>query len=118
MVVSVGRLAERRSQARFYVGMATVAALTVFVGFTPTFFLRGVLAPVPQSAPLTPLLIVHGLANTLWIILFLVQVYLVASHRVALHRRLGMFGAMVAALLIVVNTMTAVDGLRRGVEPF
>ena len=118
MVVSVKRLVQRRSNSRFYVGIASVAALTVFVGFAPTFFLRGVLAPVPQSATLTPLLILHGMANTLWIVLFLVQVYLVASRRVALHRRLGVFGAMVAVLLIVVNTMTAVDGLRRGVEPF
>jgi hypothetical protein len=78
----------------------------VFVGFVPTFFLRGVLAPVPPSATLTPLLIVHGLANTLWIVLFFGQVSLVASQWVALHRRLGVFGALSWSVYCLGNSRT------------
>jgi hypothetical protein len=83
MALIAERTVQPRSTGRFYVGMASVAALTAFVGFAPTVFLRGVLAPVVQSATLAPLLVVHGLANTLWIVLFLSQV----SRRIAIASR-------------------------------
>ena len=44
---------------------------------------------------------------TSWFALFFVQTYLVASHRVRLHRRLGAFGAVLAALIVVVGVTVA-----------
>ncbi len=44
---------------------------------------------------------------TSWFVLFFTQTYLVASHRVRLHRRLGVFGAVLAALIVVVGVTVA-----------
>jgi hypothetical protein len=46
-----------------------------------------------------------------------VQAGLVAARRVDLHRKLGVAGAVLAALVVVVGIATAVDGARRGVSP-
>jgi hypothetical protein len=54
---------------------------------------------------------------TLWFTLFFVQVRLVAIQRVNLHRRLGMFGAALAAMVVGVGTLTAITGARNGVSP-
>ena len=41
----------------------------------------------------------------------------VAAHRIDLHRRLGIAGAVLAALMIVVGTLTALHAVVRGVAP-
>jgi hypothetical protein len=60
----------------FFVGMAALVILTVFVGFAPSFYLRGAFHP---DRKLSLLLHVHGLAFSAWIILFLVQTLLIAG---------------------------------------
>jgi hypothetical protein len=118
MTTVVEGTAQRRMTAPFYMGMALTAAVTAFVGFAPTFYLRGHLTLRPDQPALSPLLVTHGLVGTAWIVLFLVQTLLVASRRIRLHRRLGILGATVAAVFVVVGTLTAIDALRRGVGPF
>lgn len=54
---------------------------------------------------------------TSWIVLFIVQVRLVAAHRVRLHLRLGVFGVILTALVIVVGTITAISAAARGSGP-
>ena len=103
---------------RFYVGMSVAAALTVLWGFAPTFYLRGYLPMRPDQPPLTAVLFVHGVIGSAWIALFVVQSVLVASHRVRLHRQLGIVGIGVGAALVIVGFITAVDALRRNVGPF
>ena len=66
---------------------------------------------------MTPLVHTHGLLFTTWVLLFIVQTALVAQHRVAVHRRLGIAGSVSsAAAMIVVGTLTALQagGARRG----
>jgi hypothetical protein len=104
----------------FYSGMAIAMALTVFVGFAPTYYLRalwGAPVSVTGTTSLTPLAHVHGALFTGWVLLFIVQTALVASHRVALHRRLGMAGAWLAAAMVVVGVSTAIAGAARGAAP-
>jgi hypothetical protein len=48
---------------QFYSGIAVLAAVVVFVGFAPTYFLRASY----QSTPLPTYLRVHGFLFTLWI---------------------------------------------------
>ena len=98
---------------RFYTGMALAIALTVFAGFAPTYYLR----PWFQSTPLGGLVHLHGLVFTGWVLLFLVQSTLIAAGRTALHRRLGVAGAVLAALLVVVGTTTAIAGASRAAGP-
>jgi hypothetical protein len=96
----------------FYTSMAIVLAAAVFLGFAPTFFLRGYLPLPPGANSLSSLIVIHGLLNTLWFALFLVQTLLVARARTDIHRRLGMSGAALAIAIVLVGTLTTIKGLR------
>ena len=54
---------------------------------------------------------------TAWVVLFIVQVRLVAVHRVRLHIRLGVFGVFLTALVIILGAVTAVSAAARGSGP-
>lgn len=97
----------------FYRTMAAAAAITVFAGFAPTYFLRSFSA----RPALAPLLHIHGLIFTSWIILFVVQVSLVAARRVSIHRRLGLVGGVLAVLMVVVGLFAAIASAKRGFTP-
>ncbi|MSP68149.1 MAG: hypothetical protein EXQ96_08710 [Alphaproteobacteria bacterium] len=98
---------------KFYSGMAIAFAVTVLVGFTPTFYLK----PFLGAPPLSLLVTVHCFVFTAWIALVVTQATLVAKGRVDLHRRLGVFGAVLALAVIVVGLMTAISAAARGVAP-
>jgi hypothetical protein len=102
-----------RRDRLFYSGMAIAAAVVVFAGFAPTYFLKAAFG----RPPLPPLLHVHGLIFTSWIVLFVVQTRLIAGRRTPLHRRLGVVGGCLAAAMLVVGTMAAIASARRGFTP-
>jgi hypothetical protein len=105
---------------KFYSGLAVLMALIVFVGFAPTFYLRtyfGGPVSVTGATSLTPLAQLHGFVFTAWVILFVIQTSLVASRRVAVHRRLGLAAIGLAALMTIVGVMTAIAAARRGSAP-
>ena len=113
-MTQVAAASERHlAERRFFGAAALVAALIAFTGFARTYYLKGVF-DAPELPALTH---VHGLVMTLWIVLFIVQVSLVAARRVGLHRRLGMAGAALAAIVVIVGIATAIDSARRGVSP-
>lgn len=93
------RLADRR----FYTWAALAAFAVVLIGFARTYFLKFLFG----TPALPALLHLHGALMTSWFALFFTQTYLVSSHRVRLHRRLGMFGAVLAGLIIVVGVTVA-----------
>ncbi|HEV2401323.1 MAG TPA: hypothetical protein VGS27_30590 [Candidatus Sulfotelmatobacter sp.] len=103
----------------FYSGMAVAMAATVFVGFAPTFYLRFYFhAPTPSGATsLTWLAQLHGALFSSWVVLFIVQTSLVAKHNVAMHRRLGIAGVLLAAAMTVVGLRTAINAAARGATP-
>jgi hypothetical protein len=109
-----------RHDRLFYSGMAVALALTVFVGFSSTYYLR-LFAGGPQAtfsgAPFTPLVHVHGVLFSSWVLLFIVQTALVATRRVAIHRRLGVAGAVLAAAMVVVGALAAIASAKRGAAP-
>ncbi len=78
--------------------MATLLAAVIFSGFVPTFFARGAFLDLP---PLPALALVHGVAGTLWLLLFVAQAWLVTADRRDWHRRLGVLGAALAALFVM-----------------
>jgi len=111
--VTVG---ERRERL-LYSGMAALVTAFVFAGFAPTYYLRALNeAPAlpPPPLTLTPLVHAHGLLFSAWVLLFLAQTRLVAAQRVDLHRKLGIAGAVGAALVVVIGAATALDPLARG----
>lgn len=93
----------RLADHRFYAWAGAAAFAIVFIGFARTYFLKSFF-----ETPVLPwLLHFHGTLMTSWFALFFVQTYLIASHRVRLHRRLGVFGAVVAALIVIVGITVA-----------
>ena len=98
---------------RFFTAMSLAAAITVFAGFAPTYFLKSAFG----TPALSPLVHVHGLLFTSWIVLFVVQTSLIAVKRTHIHRRLGVLGGLLAITMIMVGFLTAVAAARRGVSP-
>jgi hypothetical protein len=90
--------------------MAVVFLVTAMLGFGPTYFFK----PFQPSPPLSPLLHIHGLAFTAWLILLIVQSGLIRAHRVDLHKRFGVAGAVLAAVMMVLGLMVAIYGARHG----
>ena len=90
----------------FFTGMAMAAAASVFLGFARSFYLKPYF---PEVGPaLTPLLVLHGVIFSSWIVLFVAQTALVATKRTSVHRRLGWVGAGLAALMVVVGALTGI----------
>ncbi len=103
-----------RSDATFYLSMSVVSAVIIFVGFAPSFYLKSVIHAPP---PLSQLTIVHGTIFTVWMILFLTQASLIAADRVALHRQLGIIGAVLIGVMLALGCSTAITAGRLGHAP-
>jgi len=97
----------------FFTVMAVLVLISTIVGFAPSYYLRGTLPAAHPYEPLTLLVHLHGLVFSLWIILFAVQAGLVASGKVAVHRRLGLAGLGLIALMIPLATLAALYGVQR-----
>ena len=98
---------QRQSKSRerlFYIGMVIAIVITVFAGFSRTFYLR----PYFQTQALIPLLILHGVVFSSWIVLLVTQATLVATKRMRTHMRLGIAGGLLASLMILIGTVTAI----------
>src|SRR5215212_11758300 len=113
MAVSAAAVRAGRRTRRFYVGMAIAIAITVFVGFSRSYFLSSWYG----TKELSGLLHVHGLIFTTWVLFFLLQTTLVASGRTYLHRRMGIGGAVLAGLVLIVGTTVAIVRVKTGVSP-
>lgn len=80
-----------------FLSATLVVVALVVIGFGPTYFYRPF---IRRQDSLTVLVHVHGALMTAWLALFVVQVGLAASGRVALHRRLGQAGFTLLALIV------------------
>ncbi|MDX2040907.1 MAG: hypothetical protein SF097_06645 [Acidobacteriota bacterium] len=94
---------KKRYERVFFTGIAIASAAVVFVGFARTYYLKEYFGTPHLSA----LLHLHGLIFTSWVALFLTQSLLVATNRTNVHRRLGMIGAFIAILLVILGLLTA-----------
>jgi hypothetical protein len=102
---------ESRGRSRsFQTGIAIAFLATTFAAFAPTYYLKG----LTHAPPLGPLVHVHGAACTAWLVLLLVQTRLVAGRNVALHRRLGVGGAILALVMVPLGVLTAIEAARHG----
>ena len=100
-------------ERRLYTWAAIIAVLVVFAGFARSYYMKGMFGTPDLSA----LKHVHGLVMTAWFTLFLVQARLVATGRTRLHRKLGIAGGVLAGLVVIVGTATALVGARNGATP-
>jgi hypothetical protein len=99
---------DRLRDHRYYFAVSAALILLVFAGFARTYYLK----PLFADPPLSLLIHVHGFVMTLWYLLFAVQVGLIATRRVALHRKLGFVGVVLAAIAVVLATAVSL-GLAR-----
>src|SRR5688572_29078734 len=113
MAVSTATIATARRTRRFYVGMAIAITITVFAGFSRSYFLKSWYG----TPELSGLIHVHGLVFTAWVLFFLSQTALVATGRTYLHRRMGVGGAVLAALVVIVGSAVAINRARPGPSP-
>jgi FtsH-binding integral membrane protein len=92
----------------FYFSIALLMAGLAVWAFSDT-----VDAHLLHAKPPRPLLLwFHGAAFTAWIVLFIVQSALVRVRKVKVHRTLGWFGAMLAAIMVVSGLIVSVVMLR------
>jgi hypothetical protein len=95
---------------RFFLVGSVLLALVVLVGFAPTYYLR----PMFQTTPLRWVFHVHGAIFSLWIALFVAQTALVSARRTDWHRKLGVFGGVLAVAMLVSGYAAAVTAARNG----
>jgi energy-converting hydrogenase Eha subunit A len=108
---SAARNAVARRDRLFFGGMAIAMLATVLVGFGPTYYFSTVSG---TTFELTRPLHVHGAAFTSWMVLLVLQTSLVAAGRTDIHRKLGVFGAVLATLMMVLGAYVAVTRFRAG----
>jgi hypothetical protein len=84
---------------RFFLVMAIVSALVVFVGFGRAYYLQGYFGTPKLSTHLA----VHGFIFTVWMLYFIGQTALVASNRAAIHRCLGYAGVFLAVSMVTLG---------------
>lgn len=100
-----------RSRHWFYLTIGLVVTAIVFMGFSRTYYLKAWFDPSPLSTRLQ----LHGFALSAWLVLFLVQALLIASHRRTLHMRLGIAGAILAAIAVATTYAAGLEAAARGV---
>jgi hypothetical protein len=98
----------------FYACLAAILLVIVAVGFEQSFYLRNVLhAGLARRSILPVYLVAHGIALTLWFLLFLAQTLLASFGRVRFHRSLGITGAALAAVVFALSMLVVVRSVVR-----
>lgn len=104
---AAGPGSNKRIERRFFSTYMIVLAVAVFVGFAPSFFLRGLVEPYAPLRPLRPIVIVHGAITATWLLMFPIQARLIATNRWALHKRLGNYGFVLGAAMMTTAYLLA-----------
>lgn len=94
----------------YYSGLAIAYALTVFVGFSRTYYLMGHFG----TPHLSWLFHVHGVVFTVWTLFFVFQTALAAAGRTDIHRRIGWIGAIFAGSIVVFGIFMTIYAVRIG----
>jgi FtsH-binding integral membrane protein len=106
-----------QSERRFFSGMAIFLTLIVFVGFSPSFYLRGIVHFPRPNPEMSPLMWFHGAVFTTWMILVVVQTQLVALGRRDIHKKLGIFGLGLAGSLVPLIYFSTAGQVAKGTQP-
>jgi hypothetical protein len=110
------------AERRFFLGISVAFLAAAFIGFAPSYYLLGAMHGRTgigglSGSNLTPLVHIHAFLFSAWPILLVAQSGLVSARRTDIHRTLGMAGAGLAAAMLVIGTLTAIEGSRLGHMP-
>ena len=98
-----------RLEDRFYLAVGIYVFALGFLGFARNFYLLPFGSEMlPNSNPIYPGSIVHGLICTAWMALAVLQPWLVLKGRYAAHRKTGRWGVGVAALLVITGVYVGI----------
>ncbi len=97
--MATGSSSLSRHRTAFFVGLALALAVTLFVGFSRSFFFQ----PIFNTPPLTMAFIVHGIFGTAWFALLIWQAVLARSGQIVAHRK---WGAMAPWLVLAIVAST------------
>ena len=105
--------AARTSPSRRFYSLAGIAMLIVTAFGFQEFYLHGKeFGGTAISPSMFPLVIVHGVALTLWFFLFLTQSVLIANRRRQIHMTLGWSAIALAAIIVVSGSLVAVKSVQ------
>ncbi len=95
--------------ARFFYPLTCLILFALAIIGFGRFFVNGQAYPGREIAPpIKTLVIVHGIAMTLWMIVLMVQPALIFLRKHRLHMALGKFAAALAAVIVVLGLMVGV----------
>jgi len=117
VAVSAPVTRERRERI-FYLLAGSLLLVVVAMGFQK-FYLHGRASdggPVTQQ--IAPLVFLHGILMSSWIVTLLVQSGLIVGGNRKLHMALGVAGAVLAALLVIVGFTTAIASVHYNPESY
>ena len=89
--------------------MSVVSAIAIAGGFLNTYGSK-----IVNGTPVEPIIHLHALVFTSWLVVFVTQALLVNRGKIALHKRIGTASAVLAALMVIIGTMTAITVTRAG----
>lgn len=102
----------------FFLALAGSMLAAVLIGFARSYYLRGLTPAAALPHAMTPLVHLHGAVFSGWILLFMVQVGLIASGRGDLHRKAGVVGFGLVLAMIPLGVVTSLaQAVRRSGPP-
>lgn len=100
--------------SKHYLRFAILGIVITLMGFVPTYF-----RPLTEGSSFALLYHMHGFFAASWLILFLVQSFLINKRNAKLHMKLGFLGVFIAAGIVLslhrVGFVTATRELQTGV---
>ena len=105
--------AKWRREHLFFTVVPLAMFITVFVGFSQTYYLKSVFG----TPALGWLYHVHGLAFTAWMLLLIIQPALVLAGRLPAHKQIGWISTVLVPVMAVLAWFVSVDLGRRGGGP-
>src|SRR5690349_15206140 len=97
--------AKWRREHLFFAVLPVLMFVTVFVGFSQTYYLKSVFG----TPPLGWLYHVHGLAFTSWLLLLIIQPALVLTGRLPAHKQIGWISAVLVPAMAVLAWFVSVE---------
>lgn len=113
MTISASPLPTTQSRNRWFYSVTSLGLLVfMFIGFQ-LFYLHGQAYPGrPLTPPIRMLVITHACLMTLWMLLAVTQPLLVGAGHKRWHMKLGVFGVVLAAAIVITGLWLGIEGAR------
>lgn len=102
--------AAKRRDHRFFLAMAILAVVWVFVGYSQTYYLK----PWMESPALVTLIHIHAAVFTTYLLFYVLQTALVSVRRTDLHMTLGWASVVLIPVMVVLGTTAVFWSARQG----